>query len=411
MAFWFSSCWIYIWILVQSTELLADSASPPLYTIHRTQVSFEQAVQACSPGGLTSLATKQEVTSVLRLISELLLPQSEFTFWVGLKKAKNKCVVPGSRLRGFSWTEDDGEDSPVIPWAKEPQDTCTTVRCVVLQGKHDGLQVTSWGLSPVTCRGSSVHPFICKLRDGQTGLMPEDETSTIKPSSPEPVTHEVKPTEQEPPEAESKPPMREPGTDLNFKTEPDPGPDSGSVVVSNLCPRPVIPRARSLRLENNNTRILVECWSGDQLHLYCWGPPDVWRLLDDSPPNLTVLCQPCRAGFQKDVSGNCVDLDECTSAPCRHTCLNTEGSYVCVCLDQDGRHHDEGSPACTLPVTLDDRGSVWGILVPVLAAVAVLVVLVVVVVVTVKCCLKRTARKRALKESEKMMMKNEDNQA
>ncbi|XP_035023671.1 C-type lectin domain family 14 member A [Hippoglossus stenolepis] len=404
MAFWFSSCWIYLWIFVQSTNLSADSASPPHYTIHRTQVSFDQARGACSPGGLATLATEQEVTTVLGLIAKLLLPQSEFAFWVGLKKDKNQCVVPSSPLRGFSWIEDTGEDSPVIPWAKEPQDTCTTVRCVVLQVKRDGLSVTSWGLSPVTCKESSVHQFICKLRDGQTRLMSEDGMSTIKPTSLEPVTREVKPAELEPPETESKPPMREPGTDLNFKAEPDPGPDSGSVVVSNLCRRPVIPRARALRLDpNNSSRIQVECWSDYRLDLHCWGRPDVWRLWDESPANLTVLCAPCRDGFRKDASGNCVDFDECTGAPCRHTCVNTEGSYMCVCLDQDGRHQDEGSPACTPTVTIDDRASVWGIWIPVLVAVATLLVLVVVVAVTVKCCLMRNARKRALK--------NEDNQA
>ena len=249
MAFWFSSCWMYLWIFVQSTQPSADSASAPRYTIHRTRVSFDQAMGHCSPGGLTTLATRQEVTTVLGLISELLLPQSEFTFWVGLKKAKNQCVVPSSPLRGFSWTEDsedDSEDSPVIPWAKEPQDTCTTVRCVVLQGTFDGLSVTSWGLSPVTCKESSVHQFICKLRDGQTRRMFEDVMSTIRPTSLEPVTHEVKPVELEPTETESKPPMREPEpeTDLNFETkpEPDPGADSGSVVVSTLCQNPVDPQ-------------------------------------------------------------------------------------------------------------------------------------------------------------------------
>ncbi|XP_019965441.2 C-type lectin domain family 14 member A [Paralichthys olivaceus] len=400
MVSWVTSCWIYLWIFVQSAKLSVDSASPTHYTIHSNKVKFDQAMEDCSPGVLTTLATEQEVTNVLGLISKLVLPQSNFTFWVGLKKAKDKCVVPTLPLRGFSWIEDDSEDSQGNHWAKEPQDSCTSVRCVVLQGESDGLSVTRWGLIPVTCRDSSVHQFICKRRDRPTRPMSEDRMSTIKPTALEPVTHEVKLAEPEPPETKPNHPMQEPEpeTNLNFETkpEPDPGLHSGSGVGSNLCQHPVIPRMRSLRPDSTN-RIQVECWSTYQLDLYCRGRPAVWRLLDDSPANLTILCQPCSDGFQKDASGNCVDLDECTSAPCRHTCLNTEGSYRCVCSDEDGKHHDEDSPTCTRRVTLKDGGSLSGILIPVLVSVAALVVLVVVVAVTVKCCLKN-----------KISMKNEE---
>ena len=37
-----------------------------------------------------------------------------------------------------------------------------------------------------------------------------------------------------------------------------------------------------------------------------------------------------------------VDIDECASSPCEHTCTNTPGSFVCSCndgyvLNSDGR--------------------------------------------------------------------------
>jgi len=37
----------------------------------------------------------------------------------------------------------------------------------------------------------------------------------------------------------------------------------------------------------------------------------------------------------------CIDIDECLSSPCGHTCINTVGSFVCSCnngyvLDSDG---------------------------------------------------------------------------
>lgn len=389
--------WIYLWILVQSTELWTNAASPPRYALHHTKVSFDQAAQDCSPGVLTTLATEQEVSSVLGLISRVPLPQREFTFWVGLKKDNNKCVVPTLPLRGFRWVEDDSEDSQVSRWAKEPQDTCTSVRCVVLKGESDGSSVTRWGLVPVTCKETSVHPFICKLRDQLTSPVLKDNMSTVGPTALEPVTRPtVKPAELEPPEPKPE-----------TKPERDSGPHSGSGVEPNVCRHPVIPRARSLRLDpGNSSRVQVECWSTDQLDLYCWGRPAVWRLLDGSHANFSTLCQPCGGGLQKDASGNCVDVNECTSAPCRGLCLNTEGSYRCVCADEDGKHHDEGSPACTHTVAAKDGVSLSGILIPVLVAVAALLVLLVAAAMTVRCCLRRRARK--CKESEKTGVKNEE---
>lgn len=144
----------------------------------------------------------------------------------------------------------------------------------------------------------------------------------------------------------------------------------------------------------------MECWSTDPVELRCSGRPAVWRLLDDSPANFSNVCLSCGNGFRKDASGHCVDVDECggSSAPCRHTCLNTEGSYRCFCSDDNGKQHNEDSPACADTTTS-------GPLVPVLAAVAALVVLLLVGAVTVKCCLMRKSKKAARKEAEKMAMK------
>ncbi|XP_041363896.1 fibrillin-2-like [Gigantopelta aegis] len=53
----------------------------------------------------------------------------------------------------------------------------------------------------------------------------------------------------------------------------------------------------------------------------------------------------CDKGYKTDISGKrCVDVDECrqTPKPCEFTCQNTQGSYVCTCprgyvLNSDGR--------------------------------------------------------------------------
>ncbi|XP_054470299.1 C-type lectin domain family 14 member A [Anoplopoma fimbria] len=457
MESWFS--WVPLVILFGLTW--SDPASSLNYTIRHTKVSFDQAAADCSPGVLTTLATDQEVADVLRLIpASSLAHQKDFTFWVGLRKVKDECVVPTLPLRGFKWTEDGSEDTQVSRWTEEPKNTCTTVRCAALKGEWNGSKVTSWGLIPVSCRNS--YQFICKLRDTAGRPAAPEPTKPAAPEPPKPAAPEptkpaapeppkpaapepTKPAAPEPPKPaapeptkpaapeptkpaapespkpaatepskpavpeptkpaapEPRPPTskpepanREPGLpSLGPKPDTDLKPDPGS----DLCQHPLIPSARSISFANSS-RVQVECWSTDQVELRCSGRPALWRLLDDSPANFTTVCLPCETGFRKDVSGNCVDVDECGGAPCRHSCLNTEGSFRCVCSDDNGKHHNEDSLACADAATS-------GILIPVLVAVAALVVLVVVVAVTVKCCLMSQSKKRAMKKAEKMAMKS-----
>ncbi|XP_077600128.1 thrombomodulin [Stigmatopora nigra] len=49
----------------------------------------------------------------------------------------------------------------------------------------------------------------------------------------------------------------------------------------------------------------------------------------------------CEVGFQI-TGGSCVDMDECSSAPCEHECRNTPGSYKCSCYE--GYKMDPGDP-------------------------------------------------------------------
>uniref|UniRef100_A0AAQ4QPA2 C-type lectin domain-containing protein n=1 Tax=Gasterosteus aculeatus aculeatus TaxID=481459 RepID=A0AAQ4QPA2_GASAC len=329
-----SFCWLPLVIFFRTIW-----ASSPPYTVHSDRVSFHQASELCRPGVLTKLSSQQEVRDVLGFVSGSATPfQEEFNFWVGLKKLKDECVIPTLPLRGFKWTEDGSQEFQVSQWAQEPQDTCTAVRCAVLNGRWDGSNFTSWGLVPVSCKSN--YQFICKLRDGGTSL------------------------------------------------------GSGS------CQNPLIPSARSISLDNSS-RIQVECWSSDRVELLCSGHPPVWGLLDGSPANFSTVCVPCGSGFRKDESGFCVDVDECAGAACRHSCLNTAGSFRCFCSNQDGERVDEDSPACA-------EATMAGVLMPVLVATATLALLVLVVAVTVKCCLIRRSKTRAMKKAEKMGMKSDE---
>ncbi|KAK2826852.1 hypothetical protein Q5P01_021066 [Channa striata] len=416
-----ASSWFGLWIIVLSTDLAADSTSPVSYTMQRSKVTFDKAVNNCLHGVLASLATEQDVSEVHKLVSNSVDLPSNFTIWVGLKKDKKVCINITQPLRGFKWIEDGNEKSQV-QWVEEPKLTCTSVLCAALTGEFDGSTVTRWGLKPVSCKTNSW--FICK----HTNQTPKDKgtlnkSTTTKqestapgpmPTTPEPTkpaTQNLEPLATQPVEIPTQP---QPETDLKSTTgpelvKPQPGPSSVLTVGLDSCQHPVIPLSRSLSLDpSNSSRIQVECWSNYQLELHCGGHPAMWRLPDDSPANFTTICQLCEVGLQKDAYGNCVTINKCHGAPCRHTCLNTVDSLKCVCSDENGKPHKEDSEVCVDSVTAEDNGLLSGILIPVLVAVAVLVVLLVVVVVAVKCCLKRRSKKRAMKKAEKMAMKNKD---
>ncbi|KAG7233328.1 hypothetical protein INR49_007219 [Caranx melampygus] len=415
MALWLSCCWIVVLCGGGDSVL---STSTPTFTINYNELTFEDAMKTCN---LTTLATDQEVTKILSLVSVSVRPQSNSAFWVGLRINKKECVFPRRPLRGFKWVQDGSEESQVSQWLEEPDDTCTAVRCAILQVQVEQSAVKRWGLIPVRC--ANAYNFICKSVSTSTPAAPEPaspkpavpeppEPPTPKPSLPElPEPATPKPSLPELPEPAtpkpSLPELPEPAIPTPTVYEPpEPpttvAPEARPPLEPGPCPFPSVLNSRAFTPDpNNRSRIQVECWwSAIQVELYCWGSPVVWRLLDHSPANLTSICQRCDSGFQKDTSGNCVDVDECSdgSARCRHTCVNTEGSFKCVCSDQDG----EDSSACTGAMTTAESSLPWHIVIPVLVVVAVLVVVLVVIALTVKCCLKRRSKKRPAEDKEKM---------
>ncbi|KAM4624982.1 C-type lectin domain family 14 member A [Polymixia lowei] len=416
------------WLVYLLTALLARSVSSALeadYSLHLDQVTFDRALEKCSAQGfLTTLASSKEVSDILKLVSSKLSgTQGDFTFWVGLRKAQDQCVVPHLPLRGYKWILDGSERSEGnYYWMVEPQWTCTEILCAALSGKFNGSSVTSWGLVPSTCKKG--FSFICKQRDKHSRLTPTP-TPNLNPDHNLNTLAPEKPTDRG---------TTQPQPETTLEPQPELQPEPGS----RLCHPPFIPGARSLIADPNNpNRMTLECWSGAMLKLVC--SRGRWELYNSSI-NPDAICPKCREGYKRDASGNCVDIDECIDTPCRHTCINTEGSYHCVCYDQQGNHHSQGSSACVPPegravftsnspdllqppaisspdsspaptqdsdVTKEDSTHA-GVLMPVLIAVMGLVVLVVLVVIMVKCCLMRRSKKRAVKKAEKLDMKNKE---
>ncbi|XP_051941237.1 C-type lectin domain family 14 member A isoform X2 [Hippocampus zosterae] len=400
------------------------------YALHPSPLPFEQAQEVCLPYGLASFARPREFARVLAAIAQSPSagsPAISPTFWVGLKKAKNQCVVPSLPLRGFKWTQ-GGEDASETRWAHEPEQTCTSVLCAGLVARWDGSAGTRWGLVPLSCK--TKNRFICNLESDDGGLdgpqLASPELATPQPAGPEsaqpestrpesagPTTTgpEMTSPESEGPDSEQKPEIPEPPTPGPAGREsvgpesahpetagpepkepgrrPDePGHDAGAESGSGSCPHPAVPGARFLSLDpDNSSRIQVDCWSKVRLDLHCWGRDGVWRLAGGAPANLSTVCTPCGPGYRKDILGDCADVDECSGPHgCRHECVNTAGSYTCVCA--------QNGTLCE-PADSDAHGPLTGVPVPVLVGAAIaLVVLALVVGLMIWWCLRRRGKKQ-----------------
>lgn len=375
------------WISACSLLIGCVWAVPPRYSVHRQPVNFDTATKACYPGALTTLATEKELAAVLSLISQD-QDQDPFTFWIGLRIVKEKCVEASSPLRGFSWVQDNSEESEVSRWAEEPEPTCLSDRCGVLRGVLNMSQVADWGLAAVKCK--STYQYICKTRGGfgtQTAATaspapepspkprgqdlprtePPGQESEPEPQQPEATGEESEPETYGPelqpePKPESQTPLPlTPYSEHNLDLVHSAGLDPGSDPDSNLldppgCKKPHVPRARFLSQDPEHPfRLWVECWPGQRVQILCSGRPHSWHLLNGSPANFSSVCRPCDRGFYPDGAGNCVDVDECegggAGGRCIHGCVNTMGSYRCTCLDQNGQLQEDLA-LCSGSVTL-----------------------------------------------------------
>jgi len=351
-------------------------ASPQVYEVHMEQVNFDKAVEGCSGGGrLAELSTRQEASEVFRQAVAALEGSGPRAFWVGLRKTKEKCIVPHLPLRGFRWLSDGSERWEGGPrtegglWWEEPDETCTTSRCASLSIRRHGSGPPRWGLLAKAC--SPNLSFICQrplahtdppLTGPPTGepelptttpwlavLATRDTTTARTPTIPTlpDTTHTSKPRPGPEAPAEPETPV-EPGT----PAEPGATGDPAAVPETTSCPTPSIPKSRFLVQESVGL-LTVVCWSGDEFRLNC--SDGRWELDGAAVPDT-----------------------------------------VCP----------TGSPS---PPPAGETDAWAGLMVPVLVAVAVLVVLVVLVVVGVvgvRCCLARRSKDRAVRKAEKMALKN-----
>ncbi|KAK7152663.1 hypothetical protein R3I93_010777 [Phoxinus phoxinus] len=183
---------------------------------------------------------------------------------------------------------------------------------------------------------------------------------------------------------------------------------------------------------NDTDTCYVHCGSGASFTLKC-SKDLVWTVFDNKNMDISQLCLECKKGYRRDESGSCVDVNECEeSKPCTHRCLNTEGSYKCVCSDNDKDDCDGSKPpttdlrsndhsnvnrgksVLTQPTSLPDdvttsetdvhveesAGDASNIIVPVIIALLIFIVLLVIVAAIVKGCIRRRSTKPSRRKAE-----------
>ncbi|XP_030639244.1 C-type lectin domain family 14 member A [Chanos chanos] len=280
---------------------------------------------------------------------------SEKKFWVGLKKEKSSCVQTHLPLKGFQWIVDNSTEAAVNFTVAKP--SCIHSLCGLLHVEKTGNSISNWELQDSPC--SHRHPFICKQMEG--------------------------------------------------------GPDKtpcGKFYISGTHDK--------LQILHDPLKQNITCSHGDSFILTCSPRSHQWVLMGTQDTDISELCSPCKKGFKKDNLGKCIDIDECQQGkPCKHSCVNTVGSYKCECPDDDADACKESTDITnkdqatttgnllSLPssspeqVEIKDKQVDYSyIFIPVLIAVISLVVLVAVIVVIVKCCLRKRSKNLANKKTE-----------
>ncbi|XP_062863092.1 C-type lectin domain family 14 member A [Trichomycterus rosablanca] len=350
------------------------SLSEFYYSVNLEPGSFEEAQISCRSDNsfLTNIPNHEETLKILKAIEDKRQRTSTF-FWIGLMKYRKDCVQDNVPLKGFHWTADNSTEFELNKWEENPEPTCTNALCGQLSVEYTDSKVIRWGLAARTCKQK--FSFICKHQN----------------------------------------PVKE-----------------------ILCPLPQITGSHTNMQKNNDPyNLQITCNSGNTFTLTCSRSTSKWGLVDGTEKDIAELCLDCRKGYKKDEKGNCVDVDECEQSNlCKHQCINTAGSYSCMCVNDIGNFYNETSEICkNLPRSNADasdklldnptnspvhkksfpsfqpandsttesgvqiEGGSGDILFPLIIALLILVVLIVITAVIVKCCCMRWKKKRAKKRA------------
>uniref|UniRef100_A0A674MW44 Thrombomodulin n=1 Tax=Takifugu rubripes TaxID=31033 RepID=A0A674MW44_TAKRU len=316
---------ISLWVLVSTVQGSSGAAQETLctpntcFTVHTLRLSY-----------LMTVRDREEENVLRSLLSNIPRRHQERTqtFWIGLKLHKGDCVLAYQPLGGFKWISGE-EDSSYSNWEKQPASTCTEERCVRVLRPFSGEPHLRWTAG--SCRRPS--SYVCKFYF--SGMC-----KALVLSGPGQIAYTAPFSER---------PQHYKMQLLPFGTYADISCSDQQSHLS-VCKRQKTGSGSpNCAIHNGGCQHFCQQAAGE-LRCLC---QDGYSLEEDGLSCRRVdactehLCEhqclpggaghscTCADGFKLDANlRNCSDIDECTWAACgQHLCMNSHGSYTCVCRD------------------------------------------------------------------------------
>ncbi|XP_061599145.1 complement component C1q receptor [Cololabis saira] len=335
--------------LINSFERLSGAeyetlcAANACFTLHMERVSFSQAQQGCEDNGgyLTTVRDMHEEEELRSLFS--LIPGHHHDkvakFWIGLKLHRKNCVLEEKALRGFKWVSGE-ENSHYSNWKKEPTSTCTQERCVKVDYNFSEQEQLQWTAGACKTLASYACKFYINGMCQPLHLSGRGKITYTPPFAKEPQKGSM----------ESLPV----GTYANIVCSDQTSHYSVCMSLSSnynwTHPGPFCEfAAQTCEINNGGCEHSCHREAGD-VQCFC---EEGYELEGDGlsctmkdvcgPDTCEHQCVMGRTGFSckcpdgfelHENQRNCSDIDECQSQACEgHLCVNTHGSYMCLCKE------------------------------------------------------------------------------
>lgn len=368
---WKMSCvkslFVLFFLLGRASGMAPEMAScleAECFAVFKESLNFKDAQNLCRQDGgeLTTVRSQTLHVEVSSLLQNL-----NGNFWIALYRASD-CPDPEKELKGFQWLSNNGEGN-YTNWSPSFDSSCSSPRCVHISTK-DSLQ---WVQAPCD---EDATGFLCTYKNSHqqqescTEIDPKLAGDLIVYSDPY-----VHTTEGEVPAGVTATLQVSEIKYLCFSSLwvqapwnceiKEGGCEFKCIINSEKSPTCYCPRGESVNPDNERTcgaqladdpcRTLAcdhICYQeGDSAVCAC---PTGYEIAENgvSCHDINECADPrqcpmdgtecvnviggfrcvCRQGF-KMIGDACMDINECSSGACEHTCQNTIGSYVCSCFD------------------------------------------------------------------------------